>query len=225
MDIAGIYLGAGASRRMGRSKLSIELAAGRRLGGYALDQALQSALNRVVVVTRGGEVDWLSPSFGAACTEGRLQRAVCFDSDKGMAHSLRCGLQAACEVSEPDAVVVLLADQPLVSAEMINRLIGSYKECPGLDYVAAGCLGAPRPPVLFAKSMFDVLRKLEGDEGARSLFGLPHYSGMIREEAETYRFLDADTPEDLERIRFFYRIGKSKFSKAIKRIEDLSNRR
>ncbi len=200
-------MAAGQSKRMGCSKLSIELEPNRRLGGIALERALQSSLDHIVIVTRREEgVEWLPTTLKKV--EGRRLRSIhCLDADKGMAHSLRSGLQKACEQEVPEAVVVMLADQPFITASMIDGLIQSFMKRPQLDYCAVGCMGAPRPPVLIARSMFEAVGQLEGDEGARALFFLPHYSGMVIEEDEHYRFLDADTPEELERVRFYYLKG------------------
>ncbi|MBP1155663.1 MULTISPECIES: nucleotidyltransferase family protein [unclassified Paenibacillus] len=202
--IVGIYLAAGAGKRMGGAKLSIELTPGERLGGFALEEALRSSLDRTYVVTRGGwSTDWLPSTFYEAEASGRAQQVVCWEAEYGMSHSLRSGLMAACAESEPEAVVVMLADQPLIKAEMIDRMIRSFQRNRALDYCAAGHLGLPKPPVLLSRTLFPVIGKLAGDEGARSLFMEPHYFGMIQEELESHRFIDADTAEDLERIRLF----------------------
>lgn len=203
-NIAGIYLAAGAGERMGGSKLSVELTPGERLGAFALEEALRSTLERIYVVTRKGQSsDWLPLSFYEAEAAGRARQVVCPEAESGMSHSLQSGLMAACETSLPEAVVVMLADQPLIKAEMIERLIRSFQGNRTLDYCAAGHLGLPKPPVLLSRTMFSSIGKLTGDVGARSLFMEPHYCGMIQEEPDIHRFMDADTPEDIEQIRLF----------------------
>ncbi|MCG7214462.1 nucleotidyltransferase family protein [Paenibacillus mucilaginosus] len=190
---------------MGGSKLSIPLGGTGKLGGCALEEALRSRLDRICVVTRTGSgADWLPADYYAAERQGRAVRVPCADAGMGMSHSLRAGLMAACADSVPDAVVVLLADQPLVTAAMIDRLLASFREQPKLDYCAAGHEGMPKPPVLLSRTMFASVEKLAGDQGARVLLSEPHVFGMIQDEPEEHRFYDADTPEDLERIRFFY---------------------
>ncbi|MCZ8522675.1 nucleotidyltransferase family protein [Paenibacillus caseinilyticus] len=189
---------------MGGSKLSILLGGSGRLGGSALEAALRSSLERICVVTRPGPpVDWLPASYYKAEREGRAVQVTSREAHLGMSHSLRAGLAAACTGTLPDAVVVLLADQPLVTAAMIDRLLASFREQPKLDYCAAGHEGVPKPPVLLSRSMFGSVEKLAGDQGARALLSEPHVFGMILEEPESRRFFDADTPEDVERIRFF----------------------
>ncbi|MDF2960826.1 MAG: xanthine dehydrogenase [Paenibacillus sp.] len=119
----------------------------------------------------------------------------------GMAHSLHAGLDAAVEREAPDAIIVLLADQPFIHERMINRLIETFEADLTLDYVASGDQGIPKPPVLLASSMFGALRKLQGDEGARKLLMKPGFRGLVLEEQDPWCFADLDTPEDIERYK------------------------
>jgi CTP:molybdopterin cytidylyltransferase MocA len=48
--------------------------------------------------------------------------------------------------------------------------------------------------------MFSRLALLNGDEGARSILASPEYRGLAIDEPLTFRFLDADTLEDIEKI-------------------------
>jgi molybdenum cofactor cytidylyltransferase len=185
---------------MGRPKLSIELWKGEKLGGLAMKQAYLSNLNAIVVVTRPVDtLGWLSQVYFARDQLKRCLKVVCEEADQGMAYSLRCGLDSA-QLLGADGVVVMLADQPLISVEMINRLIDEFAGNPQLDYVASGDGLRKKPPVLWSKSMFGKLKLLEGDEGARSILDSSEYEGIIVGEPLSYRFLDVDTLEDVERI-------------------------
>lgn len=59
---------------------------------------------------------------------------------------------------QPDAAIVALADQPFITASLVNRLIDTYERNPGLDYVASTHEGLAMPPALFSKEMFTVLQ-------------------------------------------------------------------
>jgi molybdenum cofactor cytidylyltransferase len=185
---------------MGRPKLSIELWKGEKLGGLAMKQAHLSNLNAIVVVTRPDDtLGWLSQEYFGQDQFKRCLKVMCEEADQGMAYSLRCGLDSA-QLLEADGVVVMLADQPLISVEMINRLINEFAGNPQLDYVASGDGVRKKPPVLWSKSMFEKLKLLEGDEGARSILYSLDYEGLLVSEPINYRFLDVDTLEDVERI-------------------------
>ncbi|MCZ8515989.1 NTP transferase domain-containing protein [Paenibacillus filicis] len=190
---------------MGRSKLDIELGGGVKLGALALEAALRTELDSVVVVLREGSAAWLPEAFLEAERAGRGLRTVCGESDGGMAYSLRHGLRMAQERWEPDAVLVLLADQPLVGAELISRLLRTYDAAGAVcDYCAASYREQLLPPVLLGSPMFPAVERLTGDEGARALLRLPQYKGELVREREEQRFWDADTPEDADRIGLFF---------------------
>lgn len=130
--VVGVYLAAGSSKRMGTSKMSLELAEGVRLGGVALQQALSSELNSVVVVVREGEsLDWLTASVPAHRLPDRCRIAVCPDAASGMAHSLRTGIQAAREMGA-EGIMVLLADQPFIDGAVLRVLMNAFNENVGM---------------------------------------------------------------------------------------------
>lgn len=218
--IAAIYLGAGKSCRMGASKLSLTLPdrfstvpGGLRLGSLALEQLKRTGIRPIIAVTQAGappawlaeEAHWQPGGSGRPDLEGEERagsviRVPCEDAPRGMAYSIRCGMREALRF-HPEAVVIVLADQPWVSSEMILRLTGVYRQ--GTErpsFVASGDRGKAKPPILFGRDMFDALLKLEGDQGARQLLASPAYQGRIVEEADPARFFDADTPDDWQEL-------------------------
>jgi molybdenum cofactor cytidylyltransferase len=185
---------------MGSPKLSITLWKDEKLGGLALKQVLLSNLGSIIIVTQADDgLGWLPNEYFVGESIGRCHKVECMDAEQGMAYSLRCGLIAAHSL-EANAVVVILADQPLISNEMINRLIEAYKNNPMLDYVASGDENRKKPPILWGQTMFEKLISLQGDEGARSLLSSSDYHGAIVDEPLKSRFMDVDTKEDVVRI-------------------------
>ena len=103
------------------------------------------------------------------------------------------------DLADPQAVVVVLADQPLVGAEAVTRLIAAYRA--GATVAVATYGGKPRNPVLLAREHWPEVAELAtGDSGARTfLRARPELVTSI-ECGDVGRPDDIDTPDDLARI-------------------------
>ncbi|MFC0211940.1 NTP transferase domain-containing protein [Paenibacillus chartarius] len=203
MKIAGIYMAAGAGRRMGEHKPSIPLLPGVSMGGMGLKTLLGAGLAAVSVVVRAGDdLEWLPDELRSSreAGDGAFRITVCGDSAMGMSFSLKCGLRSVMPF-RPDAVVVMLADQPFVSGGLVKRIVRMWRQYPHLDYVAAGHGEALLPPVLLAGSMFPALLRLKGDQGARRLLASERYSGAAVRVSGGDEVMDVDAPGDLDRAR------------------------
>lgn len=189
--IVGIYLAAGKSRRMGINKLNLPLDQ-EYLGSKAFRAALESKLDSTIAVTRQGDsLHWLAP-FSKIKGWSRVY------ADGGQSASLKAGVKAAVELGV-EGVVVMLADQPLVPAGLINRLVDEFQKSYGDFYISFLHKGIVTPPILLAKQLFLDLVELDGDQGARALIrGVWKDKGrQIEIEDETY-FFDVDTKEDYD---------------------------
>lgn len=97
-------------------------------------------------------------------------------------------------------MIVALADQPFIQAQRVDDLISVFRSDPGLDYAASGNEGDAMPPVLFSRSLFTELERLDGDKGARGIFQSPDYRGIVLNQESQNYFMDADTTEDFDRL-------------------------
>ncbi|WP_162463180.1 nucleotidyltransferase family protein [Paenibacillus psychroresistens] len=186
---------------MGQPKLSIKLSNEERLGSKALKAAFLSELYHIIIVARASDnLEWLPAEYEEESLLKRSQVLICEEADFGISYSLRFGLGTA-KLLKADAIVVMLADQPFITSEMINKLIGEFYKNPAVDYIASGDAGRKKPPILWNRSLFPRLAILGGDEGARSILLSTDYYGIVVDESLGYRFLDADTLEDLEKIK------------------------
>ncbi|EGK12405.1 NTP transferase domain-containing protein [Kroppenstedtia eburnea] len=192
--VIGIYLAAGRSSRMGCDKLRLPLGE-MALGSWALTAAVQSRLEQVIVVTGEPHAPaWIAPSLFREPFREKWRSVSCPGAREGQALSLICGLKAA-QAGHPEAVMVLLGDQPGVTVDMINRMLRCY-ERESVSCVASSHRGILQPPVLFSGVWFSDLLQLKGDEGARRLLRDP---GTRTSVACTWEdssaFVDVDTPE------------------------------
>ncbi|BCG57982.1 xanthine dehydrogenase accessory protein PucB [Paenibacillus sp. URB8-2] len=198
MKVAGIYLAAGKSSRMGTPKVSLRLTQGVALGSVALSELERCGLEPLAVVVRADDkLEWLPPESGV---RGSRRTETCLTAHLGLSFSLRCGLNAVLP-TEPDAVVVALADQPFITAGLVGRLIDTFRRSPDLDYVASRGDGTIMPPALFSKSLFPALQQLDGDRGAASILHSPAYKGAVIEGDSPLFSMDADTEGDFMKVR------------------------
>ena len=191
--VAGVLLAAGQGSRFGRPKALVELD-GQTLAERGVTLLRAGGTDPVLIVTGAAEVE-LRPEHQARTVYNREWRT-------GMGSSLRAALRALTELeADPEigAVVVALADQPLVGAEAVGRLIAAYRAGAGVAVAAYG--GKPRNPVLLAREHWpEVIATATGDQGARAFLRARPELVTLVECGDTGRPDDIDTPADLEHI-------------------------
>jgi len=193
---AGVVLAAGRSSRMGRPKMLLPLR-GQTLLGRVLGAALESRLNPVVLVV-GYEAERILDSLGGVKSHRKLRIVENRDFADGMSTSLVCGLREV--EKECGAVMVLLGDMPFVSAGLVDHLLKRTAES-GLPLGAVVVRGRRSLPVVIRRELYDEVKELTGDAGARGLFSSHPDRVCLVEPPEDYDDTDIDTPEDFERLR------------------------
>jgi molybdenum cofactor cytidylyltransferase len=153
VKVAGIVLAAGRSTRMGRNKLLL-IFEGESLVRRAARTAFQAGLDPVLVVV-GHEAERVEAELaGLPCLTVPNGR-----HDLGMNTSIDAGVGAV--PADADAAIVLLADMPLVTAEMLRTLVVRHRAT-GAPLVASRYGAAIAPPALYGRA---VLHELEGGQG------------------------------------------------------------
>jgi CTP:molybdopterin cytidylyltransferase MocA len=155
--IGGLVLAAGAATRFGAQKQLAELD-GVPLLEHSLRAMSAAPVGRVVVVL-GSAAD----EIAAKVDLHGADPLVCTRWEEGQSASLACGLA---ELADCEAVVVTLGDQPRVSPDAIRRVIEGRN---GASAVRATYNGSPGHPVLLEHDLFEALRDVSGDKGARNL--------------------------------------------------------
>jgi CTP:molybdopterin cytidylyltransferase MocA len=187
--VAGVLLAAGEGSRLGRPKALVEVG-GRRLADRGVALLRAGGAGPVVLVAGAalvavpGAVVVHNPAWGT-----------------GMGSSLAAGLAAvrALPGQACGAAVIALADQPLVGAGSVGRLIAAH--CAGAGIAVAAYGGRPRNPVLIARAHWEeVLAMADGDTGARPFLRAHADLCTLVECGDTGRPDDIDTPEDLARV-------------------------
>jgi molybdenum cofactor cytidylyltransferase len=192
--VEGIILAAGLSKRMGLSKTLIAIE-GDTLIGRVMTAALEAGLHRVVLVTNSS--NFKAARTVAASAGSRLSIVVNPRPDEGMSSSIKSGLADL----SPDAagVMILLGDQPGVTAGTINRLLSTFRSDMG-KIVVPTVYGRRTTPVIFPAILFPELMTATGDVGGREVLKRNPDKVSQVEMGSAYDDTDLDTPEDLDRF-------------------------
>ncbi len=184
-------LAAGSGSRFGGGKLLAPF--GERPLIAATLSGLRGAPVDEIIVVVGAEGERLR-SITAAYKTRTIENP---DWAEGMSTSVRAGLRAC--TSDARAAVVCLADQPLVGAVAVERLVEAFEQ--GATVTVATYGGEMRNPVLFARGVWPLLlREMSGDRGARVF--LKHRREIVTEVScdDVADPADIDTVEDLRRL-------------------------
>ena len=187
--VAAVVLAAGMSSRMGTPKQLL------RMGSETI---LERTLNNV----RASNVSEIILVLGHAADE--VQKTVAMqglkvvinpDYQQGMGTSLRSGLAAVSAGAA--AALIVLADQPGVSSETLNRLIAGHQEHKP-QVIIPMYQGFRGNPVLLDRSVFAEVQALKGDVGCRAIFG-DHTENILKLPVDDPGILlDIDSRDDLD---------------------------
>lgn len=188
--VAAIILAAGRARRFGAQKL---------LAPYGTSTVVRSVVDTV----RAVGVDYLvvvggpgAEAVRAAVAGPGMTWAENPDPDRGMASSIAAGLAAL--PPNVGAALVVLGDQPTVSAPVVTRVLEAWRDGGG-PIVAPRYRGIRGNPVLFDAAMFAELSVLEGEHGARDMIAADPARVTMVDLAEAPP-MDIDTPTDYEEL-------------------------
>jgi len=208
-----MLLAAGDGTRLGQPKATVELG-GMTLAERGAGLLRDGGADPVLVVTGAAPVqvpgtigvhnpDWPS-GMGSSLAAGLRALVAGHSGSAGAAGSPGAAGSAA---AGPDplsggvsAVVIALADQPLVGSAAVRRLIDAYAA--GAVVAVAAYDGKPRNPVLIACEQWAaVLAVVAGDTGARPFLRAHPELVTLVECGDVGRPDDIDTPQDLARVR------------------------
>lgn len=191
MNLATIILAAGASSRLGGQPKQLLVQNGISLVQRIVQTTLSLEAGPVIVVL-GANQSLILPEIQHL----PVQIATNPNWQEGLASSLRVGLDSLPQDSI-DYFLVLLTDQPFVTAELLQTLITTQQRT-GKGIVACR-YGNPDHlgvPALFSMSYRPGFMKLSGDVGARKL--IQEHADDCAEVAFDLGTIDLDTWADVE---------------------------
>ncbi len=180
--ISGIVLAAGSGTRFGGTK-QLEVVDGKPLAQHAIDAAEAAGLDEVLVVT-GHDAEAVETALTLPAG-GRYVRNP--NHRDGQASSLAAAFHDIAEDSE--AAVVLMADQPGVTPEVITALVERFRAT--RKQIVRSAYRAGPGPALLSREIYAEAGHLHGDVGARVL--IASHPEWVEEVA-----IDADVPPDID---------------------------
>ena len=187
--IFAVVLAAGQSQRFGATK-QLQIFDGEALvrRAAALARSVCSE-NSLLVVGH----DWREV---IAAADGQCRFiAINEKHADGIGSSISCAARSLKHAA--DALLILLADQPLINADHLNALLSAWSGDDD-EIVASAYAGVQGSPVLMPSGAFSKLAELRGDSGARKLMDDPDF------RVSTVWFdpaaIDIDTREDFSRL-------------------------
>src|SRR5688572_9569620 len=142
---------------MGRPKQLLPYK-GKSLLEHTVDTANDADANPVIVVL-GASAAVLEKEID----EKKVHIVENKEWQEGMASSIRCGLNTLLQIApSSDAVILMVCDQPFISASLLNELITTQKNT-GKLIVTSQYENTIGSPALFYKTIFPELLKLKGD--------------------------------------------------------------
>ncbi len=193
---AAVILAAGASTRLGQPKQLLQIS-GESLLRRTARLAIEAGCELVFVVL-GYEVEKMRPELAGLSAEPVVNPAW----HEGMGASLRAGMEAVRKLDpNPDAVLVLVCDQPRLTADHLRALLARHQLARGTAngaITASVYAGRAGVPAVFSSALFSELAVLAGDQGARDL--IPAHAAEMQGIPWPEGELDLDRPEDIATI-------------------------
>jgi molybdenum cofactor cytidylyltransferase len=184
-----VILAAGRSQRMGQPKQLLPFRE-RTLLRHAVETAVASTCRPILVVT-GAHAELVSLELQS------LPVLIAYNSEwaSGIGSSLRLAIQTLGAIDAIEGVVITLSDQPLVTADAVNRIVEAHYQT-GKDIVASEYADTHGVPLFIGKRFFDEISALTGTEGAKRVMDR-HLEEMMTVPLVEAAF-DIDTPNDYE---------------------------
>jgi molybdenum cofactor cytidylyltransferase len=185
--IHALVLAAGESKRMGMPKPLL------RFGDTTF-------LGQILCVLRRSDVDGTTVVLGARADMIRafvdlseVDVVVNEDYPQGQLSSLIKGLKSL--PGDTDAMLLCLVDHPFITTEIVNRLVGAFKET-HRAIVLPVFNGRRGHPALFSRSLFEELANAPQEKGARYVVSSNEDKVLEVDIPDRAVSLSIDTPED-----------------------------
>jgi molybdenum cofactor cytidylyltransferase len=197
---AAIILAAGTSSRIGEDRHKLLLPLGDRpVIAHVLDAVLASQARPVLLVL-GHRSAQLRAVLAPYLAHPEVHPVDNPHYQQGMSTSIHAGItELAHLVPDCDSALIMLGDQPLLSAAILDTLIEA-RHTTHSRIIAPLYQGQRGNPVLFERNLFPELREVQGDEGGRAVLTRHRTEVTSIELGSTHANYDVDTWDAYEAV-------------------------
>jgi molybdenum cofactor cytidylyltransferase len=185
----------------GRHKLLLPLG-GRPVLAHVLEATLASRA-RLIILVLGHQATQVRVALGPLADQPAITIIENPDYLQGMSTSIHAGLRVLMSnnisLYQPDSAVILLGDQPLMTARIIDTLI-TARQTTYKRIITPLYQGKRGNPVLFDASLFTELLQVTGDEGGKSIIERHRQEVASVEVGDTMPSSDVDTWEAYQQV-------------------------
>ena len=183
-----LIMAAGNASRFGANKLFAAYR-GKTFLELALLAVPPQLFDRVTVVSQYEKALALARQYG-------FDPILTREPELGVSRTIQLGTQAMLDC---DAILYMVADQPLLQAGTVRRIVDAWQEHPNC-ITAAAHNGKRGNPCLFPSRFFPELCALEADRGGSSVIRR-HEDALLLVEAGERELFDCDTKQALEILK------------------------
>lgn len=188
IKIGCVLMAAGNASRFGDNKLDKELF-GKSLIDRALECLCGQDFYKVCVVSQYEEVMKKAQELSFTPVKN-------VHPDFGISHTIKLGIDA---LSDCDAIMFMVSDQPLLKKESVEAMVDFYKENSNF-IVGMSYKGVRGNPCIFPKEFFPELLRLKEDHGGNTVIRLHEDRLKLFEAMHPDELSDIDTKEDLRAL-------------------------
>lgn len=189
VDVCGIIMASGLSRRMGKNKLLMKVE-NESMIERIVKACVSSNLKKVIVVYNKIEVKEKIKGYN-------LELLYNKNPEVGQSMSIKLGLDRANRIN-PKGYMFLVGDQPFIQSKLINSLLSEFIEN-NENIIIPKYREKNGNPVVFPKGLSEKFNALQGDSGGREIIKKYDKIKYLKFEDDIQGF-DIDTKEDYEHI-------------------------
>lgn len=182
--IGCLIMAAGNAARFGENKLLAKYH-GKPLIVHAFTCVTPELFDRVCVVTQYAQIKSLAESRGFEVIENDRP-------EDGISRTIRLGTEA---MADCDAILYLVADQPLLQKSSVEKIVDTWKQDP--TRIVGAASGERRGnPNIFPARFFPELCVLEGQRGGSRIISA-HEEDFLPVQIGAQELFDCDTKQEL----------------------------